>query len=150
TGYLVKRSSVSGGPYAIVGSGATNSYVDSTALNCSTYYYVVCATNSVGQSTNSAEAAVSLGVFALAVNSGGTSANQFIADTNFSGGMQAAPVSASIDTSGVLSPAPQAVYQTERYGNFTYTFTNLTPGWSYKVRLHFAETYWSAVGQRRF
>ena len=47
------------------------------------------------------------------------------------------------------SPAPQDVYQTERYGNFTYTFTNLTAGLTYKLRLHFAETYWTSVGQRR-
>ena len=50
----------------------------------------------------------------------------------------------------MIAPAPQAVYQTERYGNFTYTFTGLTSGLTYKVRLHFAEFYWTAVGQRRF
>ena len=37
------------------------------------------------------------------------------------------------------NPAPQSVYQTERYGNFTYTVPNLTPGASYTVRLDFAE-----------
>jgi len=42
------------------------------------------------------------------------------------------------------------VYQTERYGNFTYQLTGLTPGISYTVRLHFAEVYWSAAGQRLF
>jgi hypothetical protein len=42
------------------------------------------------------------------------------------------------------------VYQAERYGNFTYTFTGLTTGLNYKVRLHSAETYWTTVGQRRF
>jgi hypothetical protein len=75
---------------------------------------------------------------------------QFLADANFAGGTQAGAVTATIDTSSVTNPAPQAVYQSERYGNFTYTFTGLTTGLSYKVRLHFAETYWTAVGQRRF
>src|SRR5262249_50777043 len=83
----------------------------------------------------------------------GSASAQFSADTNFagtvSGGTQAAPVTTTIDTSAVTSPAPQDVYQTERYGNFTYAFTNLTPGLAYKLRLHFAETYWTAVGQRR-
>lgn len=56
----------------------------------------------------------------------------------------------AVDTSGVTNPAPQAVYRTERYGNFTYTVPNLTPGISYTVRLHFAEVYWKAAGKRVF
>ena len=55
-----------------------------------------------------------------------------------------------VDTSGVTNPAPQAVYRTERYGNFTYTVPNLTPGIRYTVRLHFAEIYWKAAGKRVF
>jgi len=50
----------------------------------------------------------------------------------------------------LVAPAPQAIYQAERYGNFTYTFTGLITGATYKVRLHSAETYWTATGQRRF
>jgi hypothetical protein len=46
-----------------------------------------------------------------------------------------------INTSSVADPAPQAVYDTERYGNFTYTVPGLTPGAAYTVRLHFAEIY---------
>jgi beta-glucanase (GH16 family) len=150
TGYKVKRAATSGGPYATIASSATTSHTDTNVSNCATYYYVVSATNSFGESTNSSEARLTLGAFALAVNSGGSASGQFIADTNFSGGTQAAPAGATIDTSGVNAPAPQAVYQTERYGNFTYTFSGMTPGVSYNVRLHFAETYWTAVGQRRF
>jgi len=150
TNYSVKRAAISGGPYTTVGTAATNNYTDTSASNCATYSYVVSASNSFGESTNSSEATVALGAFALAVNSGGGAANQFSADTSFSGGMQAVPVATAIDTSGLVSPAPQAVYQSERYGNFTYTFTGLTPGMNYKVRLHLAETYWTAVGQRRF
>ena len=149
TGYNVKRSTVSGGSYTTIASVATNSYTDTTAANCSTYYYVVSATNAVGESTNSSEASAALGAYALAVNSGGSAAGQFVADAYVSGGT-ASSSTATIDTSAVAAPAPQAVYQTERYGNLTYTFTGLTSGLSYKVRLHFAEFYWTAVGQRRF
>ena len=46
--------------------------------------------------------------------------------------------------------APQAVYQSNRYGNFTYTIPGLTAGSAYTVRLHFAEEYWTAAGQRVF
>ena len=42
------------------------------------------------------------------------------------------------------------MYQSERYGNSTYTFPNLTAGASYKVRLHFAELYQTASGKRKF
>jgi beta-glucanase (GH16 family) len=150
TGYLVQRSANSGGPYTVIGNSATNSFLDSSIANCATYYYVVAATNSAGPSPDSSEAVASLGSFALAVNSGGGASGQFGADAAFSGGTQASPSSAAIDTSGLLAPAPQAVYQTERYGNFTYTFTGLIPGANYKVRLHFAEFYWTATGQRRF
>jgi len=50
----------------------------------------------------------------------------------------------------VTNPAPQAVYQSNRHGNFTYTIPNLTAGNTYTVRLDFAETYWTAAGQRIF
>jgi beta-glucanase (GH16 family) len=150
SGYVLKRATNSGGPYTTIASPATNNYTDSGVANCSTYYYVVSATNSLGSSTNSSEQIASLGAFAFAVNSGGGAAGQFVADANFAGGTQGAISSAIIDTSGLVAPAPQAVYQAERYGNFTYTFTGLIAGATYKVRLHFAETYWTAVGQRRF
>ncbi|MBA3826570.1 MAG: glucosylceramidase [Ktedonobacterales bacterium] len=84
-----------------------------------------------------------------AINAGGGSAGTFAADGNFSGG-QTYATTAAIATSGVTNPAPQAVYQTERYGNFTYTLPNLLPGAQYAVRLHFDEIYWTSSGQRLF
>jgi len=79
-----------------------------------------------------------------------------VADTDVTDGASASS-SAAITTAGVSNAAPQAVYQTERYGNFTYTIPNLTPGASYIVRLHFAEFYWGpqqpgggGVGSRVF
>src|SRR5207244_11478188 len=55
-----------------------------------------------------------------------------------------------LDTHGVTEPAPMPVYQSQRYGNLTYTLPYLTPRTSYKVRLHFAEVYWTAPNQRIF
>ena len=83
------------------------------------------------------------------IDSGGGAAGPFAADADFTGG-NTYSTAAAIDTSGVTNPAPQAVYQTERYGNFTYTVPGLTPGASYTVRLHFAEIYWNSAGQRLF
>jgi fibronectin type 3 domain-containing protein len=56
TSYNVKRSSVSGGPYANIGAATapTVSYNDSV-LGGETYYYVVTAQNGAGESLNSLE-----------------------------------------------------------------------------------------------
>ena len=55
TGYNVKRATVSGGPYATVGSPGAASYNDSPVTNGTTYYYAVSATNSLGESANSSQ-----------------------------------------------------------------------------------------------
>jgi len=148
--YNIKRATTSGGPYVTVGTSLSNSFTDSAAANCTTYYYVVSATNSIGESPNSTEQLAAQGAFALAVNSGGSATGQFLADTYVAGGTVAAPTAAVIDTTGVLHPAPQSVYQTERYGTFTYTFGGLMPGRSYQVRVHLVEYYWNAANARKF
>jgi len=87
---------------------------------------------------------------AFAVNAGGDTQGNYVADTDYSGGTTYNS-SASVDTSGVDNPAPQGVYQTVRYGNtFSYTIPNLTANGTYTVRLHFNELYWTAAGQRVF
>ena len=73
----------------------------------------------------------------------------FRSDQDFTGGT-ATSTSAAINTSLVANPAPLAVYQTNRYGPMTYAVPGLTPGATYIVDLHFAETYWTAPGQRLF
>ncbi len=85
----------------------------------------------------------------LQINAGGGASGTFTADTDVSGGNIYA-TNAATSTAGVINPAPQAVYQSERYGNFTYTVPNLPPGASYTLRLHFAEIYWTSPGQRVF
>jgi trimeric autotransporter adhesin len=85
----------------------------------------------------------------LDINAGGTAAGTYTADEDFSGGSESS-TTAAINTSHVANPAPQAVYQTERFGDFTYTIPNLTAGASYNVNLHFAEIYWTAAGDREF
>lgn len=55
--YNVKRATVSGGPYSTIASGVTaTDYLDSGLINGTPYFYVVSATNSFGDSGDSAEA----------------------------------------------------------------------------------------------
>ena len=55
-GYNVKRSALNGGPYSTIASTATTSYANGGLANGTMYYYVVSATNSVGESGDSAPA----------------------------------------------------------------------------------------------
>ena len=52
--YNVKRSSTSGGPYALIASTGATSYTDE-GLSGGTYYYVVSGVSSSGESINSIE-----------------------------------------------------------------------------------------------
>ena len=85
----------------------------------------------------------------IAISAGGSGTGTFVADTDFSGGSTVTHTH-TVDLSGVTNPAPEAVYQSERYGNFTYSIPGLTPGGSYLVRLHEAETFFTSTGQRVF
>src|ERR1700722_19967054 len=55
TGYNVKRATTSGGPYTQLAAPSSNGYTDSSVTNGRTYYYVVSAINSTGESANSAQ-----------------------------------------------------------------------------------------------
>jgi hypothetical protein len=57
TGYNLKRASVSGGAYTTIASNLTElAYTDSGLAGGATYYYVVTASNTFGESGNSVEA----------------------------------------------------------------------------------------------
>jgi hypothetical protein len=57
TSYHIKRSLTKSGDYVTIASGVTETtYTDASASNGTTYYYVVSAVNSAGESLNSAQA----------------------------------------------------------------------------------------------
>src|SRR5712691_4928419 len=153
--YNVKRTFTSGVNYMIVQSGLTaTSFTDTTVTNGTTYFYVVSAQNTAGESPNSNEVSATPTNApppppVLAINAGGPAIGAFVADKDFTGGMTSTHA-VTIDTSGVINPAPTQVYQSIRFGNFSYTIPGFTAGSTHTVRLHFAETFWTAAGQRVF
>ena len=127
-------------------------------VNGNEYQYVITpgsynATMGVGGSNNTkCNWVMQLAAFygpICAIDCGGGAAGDFSADSSFSGGTAYSTTSA-IHTSKATNPAPQAVYQTERYGATSYTFGGLVAGQSYSVRLHFAEIFWTGPKERQF
>ena len=86
---------------------------------------------------------------AVSINAGGATVGNFANDEFFSGG-GTATTEKHVSVSGVVGAAPEAVYQSERNGVFTYTIPNVIAGTPYAVRLHFAEFYWRSPRQRVF
>jgi fibronectin type 3 domain-containing protein len=150
--YNVYRSATSGGETLLKSGVTTLSFTDTGLTNGTTYFYKVAGVNAGGTSPLSSEASATpqgSGALVTAIDAGGPAAGSFGADIGFSGGSTNS-VTNAIDTSGVANPAPQAVYQNWRWGNFGYTIPNLTPGSPYTVRLDFSENIATGPGQKVF
>ena len=162
--YGSKTSGFTPSSSTLLASGVTGTTYSNTGLTASTtYYYVVEAVDADGTSAASTQASAttqaasgSTEVVAIAAggpaesNSGGGDYS-FVADEDFSGGGDNSPVTATINlTQPGANAAPMAVYQHGRAGVSTYTIPGLTAGSTYTVLLHFAETYFSAAGDREF
>ena len=86
---------------------------------------------------------------AIRINAGGetvidSQGQEWLADTLFSGGQ-------TFETSATINGAPgpeQALFQTERYGNFSYDIP--VNNGTYDITLNFAEIYWTTPGARLF
>ncbi len=86
----------------------------------------------------------------VSINVGGSATGSFSADQYFSGGTTYTNT-ATIDMSQITSnQPPAAIFNSERYGSFSYTIPNRTAGSTQTVTLYFAETYLSGSGQRTF
>jgi len=136
-----------------IASGVTNTSFADSGLACNTsYFYLVEAANSGGTSGPSNQATATTHTCPptlVQINCGGPAVTPFVGDEFFTGGSTINHPN-TIDLSGVTNPAPMAVYQTARIGSFSYTVPGFTAGSSHTIRLHFAETYWTAPGKRVF
>ena len=149
--YVLKRATLNGGPYSVIARLIDPVFTDTNVGNGTVYYYVVSAVSVNGEGEASAQVHAMPAVPAVSykLNSGGVAVSPFAADAYASGG-NTYSVGSAMTVSGVADAAPAAVYQTERWGDFSYFFFDLTPGADYGVRLHFAETYQNSAGQRLF
>jgi hypothetical protein len=150
------------GPVCSFGAGiAVNSctYNSATQItaNISIAATATVGTNTISITDTDGQIATLPGGFSIAlntnpfspifVNAGGPSYTDsqtqvWSADKNFSGGSTAST------THSITNTTDPKLYQTERYGNFTYQFT--VPNGTYNVVLKFAEFYWTAAGKRIF
>jgi hypothetical protein len=153
--YSVFRSTTSGftpSSANLIASGVfATTFSDTTAAPATTYFYVVEGVDPAGSSAPSNQASATTGpaITGIAINAGGPAVSPFLADEDFNGGSTINHAN-TINVSGVTNPAPAAVYQTARVGNFTYTIPGFAPGSSQNVRLHFAETFFTTAGSRTF
>jgi hypothetical protein len=155
--YSVYRSTTAGfaptGSNQIASGITGTTYDDTKALCNTTYYYVVEALDSAGSSAGSNQASATTSACPVTtgvqINSGGPAVAPFTADADFAGGGTINHAN-TISLSGVTNPAPMAIYQGARVGNFSYAVPGFSPGSSHTVRLHFAETFFSTTGSRTF
>jgi hypothetical protein len=174
--YSVFRSTTSGftpSSANLIAVGVTQTtYADTSAAAATTYYYVVEAANDAGTSAGSSQATAittaqggPITTDVVRIDSGlstGALPTGWVYDEYFTGGAAGASTTHAITfPTGIVNPAPQAVYQTDRktsgsctYNSVTYqtcyAIPSLTPGAAYVVDLHFAELSQTAVGAREF
>jgi hypothetical protein len=113
TGYDVKRATVSGGPFTLIGSSTSTRFTDTAATNGTTFFYVVAATNASGASANSAQvsATPNAATCRTAVGSGAF-VNTAITSQggSFTAEYDATPSVTNIDASIALSKGAQTAY----------------------------------------
>ena len=131
--YKIYRGPASGGPYSVIANGVTaTTYTDLTALNGSTYYYVVAASNQSGTSPQSNEVSAkpialpSIGSVAVSPSVGGALVLSWSAVTGAS--------NYSIKYSTTSGQALSGTSGCSTSGT-TCTVTGLTGGTSYYLTL---------------
>jgi FtsP/CotA-like multicopper oxidase with cupredoxin domain len=143
---------------ATAASGLTGTTFGDSGLTCNTgYTYTVTAADAFGSSAASSPASATTSpCTGVKINAGGPAVAPFVADVDFTGGATINHAN-TINLNGQPNPAPAAVYQTARVAatagagtTFSYTIPGFTAGSSHTVRLHFCETFWTAIGQRVF
>lgn len=138
----------------LIGTTSATNFQDITLMP-GTYSYVVRAVDfrqNVSGPSNTVTVTVSSNNVTTSrrINCGDGAVGDFDADSGFTGG-EVAATTATIDTSWINTPVPpQAVFQSDRNGDFTYRIGGFTPGSFHTVTCFFVETVFNTVGSRVF
>jgi Malectin domain/Fibronectin type III domain len=150
TGYLLYYGTASGQYSVSLDTGQATTAAVSGLQAGQTYYFAVLAYDVSGNHSPFSNEAIydsTQAGITFAVHAGGdayTDASdlKYQADTRFSGG------DTYTTSAAIAGTMDDALYQSERYGNFSYTIP--VANGDYVVTLKFAEIYWTRVGQRVF
>ncbi len=137
----------------VAASVAGTSYQHQGLQPATPYYYTVKAANFGGESsaaTANVPTQAAGNSSQILLSAGGYAAANYMASQFVIGGSTNFHRNNAVDTSKVTNPAPQQVYDTERFGAAAWTITGLTSGALYQVRTHFVESAHNAAGQRAF
>lgn len=151
----IRRSTTSGGPYALIAEDvAATAYTDTNLVNGTTYYYKLTGKSAWGEA-DSEEYAVTPGLLCYAINVNGGRLGRFVAEnatyTRIGGTADQDGVNVPSIPFGTKDPAESAyLYNYFRTGAQTNVFGGLLPGETYLIRLHFYEKLKTAAGQRVF
>ncbi|NEW08426.1 hypothetical protein GK047_20725 [Paenibacillus sp. SYP-B3998] len=131
TGYNIKRSTTVGGPYTTVANNVYTSlpYKDTALTNGTTYYYVVSAVNTGGESGNSNEVSATP-VVPIPANPSGLVATAGDAEVSLSWNMVPAATGYNIKRSTTVG-GPYTTVANNVYTSLSYTDTALTNGTTY-------------------
>jgi len=103
--YYLKRATASGGPYTQISSPTATTYTDTGLTNGTTYFYVVSAYNSAGESSNSSQASATpanaVADITITIDPAKTkSISPYIYGINFYNGVSGAPPLLTFDRAG--------------------------------------------------
>ncbi len=140
-------------PTSVSGGTGTSTLSVSTAVSTPAGTYTLTLTGTSGTLVHTATVTLIVnslpagGFTPIRVHSGGgaytdTLGQNWSADTGFTGGSTAST------TAAITNTTDQTLYQSERYGPFSYNFA--APAGAYSVTLKFAEIYYTSSGQRIF
>lgn len=152
TSYRVKRAVSPNGPFKEIAKVKKDLwFIDTSAKDQTTYYYVIAGVNEKGDGPDSKyQSATPMRSQAISINCGGPKSGGAYSDIGYEGGRISNWYWGKIDLQNVQNKNSVFVFKTGREGNFSYYVTKLNSSKYYHLKLHFVEGEFSQSGKRTF